>query len=106
MVSAAGFLALALCVVGVGAAGLAAEAWTRFRQVALAEVLLRLLQYAVVPTFGLAVGAAGAASWAKEGAANATAATAATQAIMKRMNFSWAAIREGDGAASIVRKCY
>jgi hypothetical protein len=38
--------------------------------------------------------------------ANTTAATAATQAIMRRMNFSWAAIREGDGAASIVRKYY
>jgi hypothetical protein len=42
VVSVAGFLALALCTGGV--AGLAAEAWTRFRQAALDEVVLRVLQ--------------------------------------------------------------
>ena len=41
--SATGFLALVLWAVA-GTAGLAAEACSRFRQEALAEVLLRLLQ--------------------------------------------------------------
>ena len=43
VVSVVGFLALALCTGGV--AGLATEAWTRFRQEALDEVVLSITPY-------------------------------------------------------------
>src|SRR5690606_20662548 len=66
--------------------------WTFFRQALRCELLLILLQEAVVGAFGLAVGAGvGIVPWAKDGAAKATAARAAMLAIKRRMSFSRAA---------------
>ena len=77
--------------------------WTFFRQALRCELLLILLQEAVVGAFGLAVGAGVGivSSWAKEGAAKATAAKAAMLAIKRRMRFSRAACGEGTGAATL-----
>ena len=81
---------------------------TFFRQALRWELLLILLQEAVVAVFGLAVGAVGVvvgagmvSSCAKDGAAKATAARAAMLAIKRRMKFSRAACGEGTGAASL-----
>jgi hypothetical protein len=77
--------------------------WTFFRQALRCELLLILLQEAVVGAFGLAVGAGVGivSSCAKDGAAKATAARAAMLAIKRRMSFSRAACGEGMCAASL-----
>lgn len=83
--------------------------WTFFRQALRCELLLILLQEAVVGAFGLAVGVGVGivSSCAKDGAAKATAARAAMLAIKRRMIISRAACDEGDERGlAISLKCY